>query len=84
MVLGYLSDCNKKMMMTEDSARLHTIYHVMNDKVFGYRVASTIVGGRARLDRLIIEGKIRADKPSTAQNGKWRCNAADVLRNARI
>lgn len=56
----------------------------MNDKVFGYRVAASIVGGRARLDRLIIEGRIRADKPSVAQNGKWRCNASDVLKYVRI
>lgn len=70
--------------MNEDAARLNTIYRVMADKVFGYRVASTIVGGRARLDRLIIAGKIRAEKQCQSQNGKWRCNAADVLRYARI
>lgn len=71
-------------MMTEDESRLHAIYVAMSDKVFGYRMASTIVGGRTRLDRLIIEGKIRAEKQSQAQNGKWRCNAADVLRYVRI
>ena len=63
---------------------LCAIYRAMNDKVFGYRVAASIVGGRARLDRLIVEGKIRAEKLSMAQNGKWRCNAADCLRYTRI
>lgn len=63
---------------------LDTIYRVMNDKVFGYRTSAKIVGGRMRLDRLIMEGKIRADKPCAKQNGKWRCNAADVLRHTRI
>lgn len=71
-------------MMNEDSAILSAIYRAMNGKVFGYRTAASIVGGRARLDQLIIEGKIRAEKPTAAQNGKWRCNAADVLRNTRI
>lgn len=69
--------------MTEEETRLHAIYRAMNDKCFGYRMASTIVGGRARLDRLIVEGRIRADKPNPSQNGKWRCNAADVLRHVR-
>jgi hypothetical protein len=71
-------------MMNEDSAMLSAIYRAMNGKVFGYRTAASIVGGRARLDQLIIEGKIRAEKPTAAQNGKWRCNAADGLRNTRI
>lgn len=71
-------------MKTEEGAKLDAIYHVMNDKVFGYRVAASIVGGRARLDRLIMEGRIRADKPCQKQNGKWMCNAADVLRHTRI
>jgi hypothetical protein len=35
--------------------------------------------------RLIEEGKIRAEKTNgQAQNGKWFCNAGDVLRYARI
>lgn len=69
----------------EDSARLDTILRVMNGKTFGYRYSSTIVGGRARLEQLIIDGKVRAEKVnSTAQNGKWQCNASDVLRYAKI
>lgn len=68
----------------ENLIMLETIYRAMNDKVFGYRVAASIVGGRARLDKLICEGKIRAEKRSQSQNGKWRCNAADVLKHVRI
>lgn len=69
----------------EAQARLDTILRLMNDKTFGLRYSEKIVGGRARLERLIVEGKIRAEKGNTsAQNGKWLCNAADMLRYALI
>lgn len=68
-----------------DAARLSVILRVMNGKTFGFRYSEQIVGGRARLEQLIIEGKIRAEKVnSMAQNGKWQCNASDVLRYAVI
>ena len=72
-------------MINLDSARLDVIYRIMNGEVFGQRQASRIVGGMSRLMRLIEEGKIRAEKRNAqAQNGKWMCNAGDVLRYARI
>lgn len=72
-------------MINLEAARLETIYRVMNSETFGLRKAEKIVGGHARLLRLIEEGKIRAEKTNgTAQNGKWFCNAGDVLRYARI
>lgn len=72
-------------MINLDSARLDVIYRIMNSETFGLRKAERIVGGHARLMRLIEEGKIRAEKRNaTAQNGKWMCNAGDVLRYARI
>ena len=72
-------------MINLDAARLDVIYRVMNGEVFGLKVASRIVGGQSRLMRLIEEGKVRAEKRnSSAQNGKWMCNAGDVLRYARI
>ena len=72
-------------MINFDAARLETIYRVMNSETFGLRKAEKIVGGRTRLLRLIEEGKIRAEKTNgQAQNGKWFCNAGDVLRYARI
>lgn len=55
---------------------------VLNDKTFGQREAASIVGGRGRLYRLIGKGVIRAEKKTATQNGKWFCNAYDVLRNA--
>ena len=72
-------------MINLDAARLDVIYRIMNGEVFGLKQASRIVGGQSRLMRLIEEGKVRAEKRnSTAQNGKWMCNAGDVLRYARI
>lgn len=68
-----------------DSLKLDVIYRVMNGEVFGLRQSERIVGGHARLMRLIEEGKVRAEKVNgQAQNGKWMCNAGDVLRFARI
>ena len=68
-----------------DSLKLDVIYRIMNVETFGLRQSQRIVGGRARLLLLIEEGKVRAEKVnSKAQNGKWQCNASDVLRYARI
>lgn len=72
-------------MINLDAVKLDVIYRVMNSETFGLKTSTRIVGGRARLLRLIEEGKIRAEKVnSSAQNGKWQCNAGDVLRYARI
>ena len=71
-------------MINLDSARLDVIYRIMNGETFGMKKASRIVGGQSRLMRLIEEGKIRTEKRAMAQNGKWYCNAGDVLRYARI
>lgn len=63
-------------------ARLEAILAVMEQETFGQRKAATIVGGLERLKRLMVEGKIRWDKPTCKKNGKWFCNAADVLKYA--
>lgn len=69
----------------ETEERLETIYRVMNRETFGLRTSERIVGGRARLLQLITEGRVRAEKINgSAQNGKWQCNAGDVLRFARL
>ena len=63
---------------------IETILIVMNDKTFGQREAANIVGGRGRLFNLIGAGLIRAEKMTNKQNGKWFCNASDVLRYATL
>lgn len=49
------------------------------DIAFGKREAAKLVGGRTRLEKLISEGRIRAEKRTNAQNGKLFCNGGDVL-----
>lgn len=72
-------------MINLEAAKLDVIYRIMNSETFGLRKSERIVGGHNRLMRLIEEGKIRAEKVNaSAQNGKWQCNAGDVLRYARI
>lgn len=58
---------------------------VLNDKTFGQREAASIVGGRGRLFHLVGSGKIRAEKiPADRQNGRWYCNAYDVIKHAAL
>lgn len=51
---------------------------------FSRTMSAKIVGGEARLMRLVMEGKIRVDKPSDKQNGKWFCTGGDVIRNMKL
>jgi hypothetical protein len=58
---------------------------VLNNKTFGQREAADIVGGRGRLFRFVGSGVIRAEKkPADRQNGRWYCNAYDVIKNAAL
>lgn len=52
--------------------------------VFSKTEASKLLGGRGRLCRLIEQGKVRVEKPTSKQNGKWYCNAADVITYMKI
>lgn len=58
---------------------------VLNDQTFGQREAASIVGGRGRLFRLVKSGAIRAEKKQeNRQNGRWFCNAWDVIKHAKL
>ena len=50
---------------------------------FSKNTAMKLVGSRTRLEQLVAEGKIRMERNSEAQNGKWNCNAGDVLYHAK-
>lgn len=52
--------------------------------VFSKTEAAKLVGGRARLLRLIERGEIQVEKPTNKQNGKWFCSAADVIRHIAL
>lgn len=62
---------------------LENILNIMSDFTFGKKDAMRIVGGEKKLTDLIAAGEIEASKPSETQNGKWFCNAAQVLRHCR-
>lgn len=66
-----------------NALKLEAIYRRTKDVIFSKSISAKIVGGRVRLEKLVGEGKIRADKPTCKQNGKWFCNASDVLRYAK-
>lgn len=51
---------------------------------FSKTEAMKIVGGEARLIRLIERSEIRCDRANSRQNGRWQCDAGDVLRHIRI
>lgn len=55
---------------------------VLNDKSVGRDEAADIVGGLARLRRLVDSGQIRMTRQSSAQNAKWFCNLYDVISHA--
>ena len=57
---------------------------VLNNKTFGRDTAADIVGGLARLRELVGKRLIRAEKPTNKQNGKWFCNAWDVIKHAQL
>lgn len=57
----------------------------LNDKTFSQREAEKIVGSRGRLFDLVGKGAIRAEKrPANRQNGRWYCNAYDVIKHASL
>lgn len=66
-----------------EAIHLDNMMCVMESHIFGQREAASIVGGLGKLLQLITDGKVRAEKRTPSQNGKWYCNAADVLRHCR-
>lgn len=48
-----------------------------------YRKAVMLVGGEKRLERLMLEEKVRYSKPEGGSNTMWRFNFADIIRNVK-
>ena len=55
----------------------------MESQTFSKDLSAIIVGGVKKLENLIAAGEIYAEKGTSAQNSKWKCNAAHVLRHCR-
>ena len=62
---------------------LDNILRLMSTETFGKRRSARYVGGMEKLEELMGEGKIEGDKPTKKQNGKWHCNAAQVLLHSK-
>lgn len=62
---------------------LENILAVMANEYFSKDLSAKIVGGVKKLEDLIAAGKIEAHKPNNVQNGKWFCNAPQVLQHCR-
>ena len=67
-------------METMQLDRYHTVLRAAQNVTFSKNTAQKLVGGQRRLERLVAEDKIRGEKKSQKQNGRWECNGADVLR----
>lgn len=48
-----------------------------------WKIAQKMVGGKKRLERLMLEEKVRYEKPKGAPNTKWLFNACDIFENVK-
>lgn len=64
--------------MSPDEIRFRSLLIAMENKTISFRAARIIVGGEARLTRLMESGKIRYEKKHN-----YIINAADCYRNIR-
>lgn len=74
---GHILSVNPKEIL------LDNIISTMARFTFGKEQAAAIVGGEAKLLSLIADGSIECEKTTNTQNGKWYCNAAQVLQHCR-
>ena len=68
------------MMETIQFDRYHTVLRAAQNVIFSKNTAQKLVVGQRRLDRRLVEGKLRAKKKADRQNARLECNGADVLR----
>jgi hypothetical protein len=65
--------------LATQSAMLENILLAFENETFSKELAAHIVGGPAKLERLIAADQIQAEKPCYKQNGKWFVSAPQVL-----
>ncbi|MBQ9524831.1 MAG: hypothetical protein IJR69_06890 [Bacteroidaceae bacterium] len=62
---------------------LQNILLAFENETFSKELAAHIVGGPLKLERLIAEEKVQAEKPCIKQNGKWFVCAPQVLLHCK-
>lgn len=60
-------------------SKLSTLYRVASSVTFDKETEKGFVGGRYRLEKLIAEKKIRAEKTGPTKMSPYAINASDVL-----
>lgn len=55
----------------------------MDGVTLSWKIAQKVVGGKKRLERLMVEERVRFDKPVGAPNTKWQFNASDIFENVK-
>ena len=63
--------------------KYQSIIERTKDMTFSWAVAVKLVGGKKRLERLMLEGKVSYDKPFGSPNTKWQFAACDILSNVK-
>lgn len=66
-----------------EATKLNTIYRIASSVYFDKETAKKFVGGRYRLEKLIAEKKIRAEKTGSTKMSPYAINACDVLLYAK-
>lgn len=72
---GHIKQVNIKEIMLEN------ILNMMSGFTFSKEQSAIIVGGESKLLDLISKGAIECEKTSNSKNGKWFCNASQVLQH---
>lgn len=70
---------NKEARNMSAETKLDTLYRVASGVFLDKETAKKFVGGRYRLEKLISEKKIRAEKTGTTKMSPYAINACDVL-----
>lgn len=63
--------------------KYQSIINLTKGMTFSWAVSVRLVGGKKRLERLMLEGKINYSKSLGAANTKWKFAACDVLSNIK-
>ena len=69
--------------LATQSAILQNILLAFENKTFSKELSAHIVGGVKKLENLIAAEKVKSEKPTNHQNGKWFCCAPQVLMHCK-
>lgn len=71
---------NKLKVMAEKYLQ---IISQVEGMTLSWKISQKLVGGKKRLEKLMMEEKVRYDKPEGAVNTKWLFNAVDIFSNIK-